>query len=889
MKTIISPNLCTHCARFLWSVLAATHGGLFAAPSVEPELVLTEKGVSLAPIIVFADAPPFTRQAVDELATYIEKVSGARPKVLEGLPDPMPDRAIWVGYQPKLTELFPKVDFDFKHPEEILIACDGKHLIIAGRDRWDPAHLTVPVRRGKPVNGIQQEYGTCNAVYTFLQDYLDVRWLWPGSDGEDVLQKDRIALAPCEHRYHPPFLGRGGIFDLSQLLAVRARGQSQDWLRFQRLQLDSLNAPASHGFSDWWSRFQKTHPEYFALQPDGSRGGYPADGGYMKICKSNPAVWDQWLKDVEMQLACNPNQTVFTAAANDNTRCGYCICENCRAWDNPGGEKLLYMWQGLTQEYVAMSDRQITFANTLGRMLKKRFPGRPLYVAVNAYGNSLPAPVQAVPDDNVIVQGVFCFLASPAETSRLGKTWDHRKLFLEWAKVTTNIFWRPNIDHVGWQQGLPVGLPRRASASMQLVAQNHVKGIRFDKVWEHWANLGPTYYVLAQMGWNPNANGEAILADYYRRAFGPAEPAMAAYWKLFEDAAEAIVFGEKDLLAVWDEPFLGRASACLDQAQEAAVGKSAVYGRRIAFVRAGFNYLRLYLDNLALINRLKQSGDEDAEAKADALANWTKIERIHADHPLALNGAYRSKITGSIHPDYARPAGKGKKTGQQAVRAAPQAVTLSPGGKQIERTNWTLLFSDDFKRPELGKDWTVVNGSWNITNGCLRGSGTLISTWGIPKEHPPGFQRLEFEAATDVQPIQFFKDQLKLQVSVSDLGCFIHAVPPTEEKNPIFTAGYFFQFGGMANAINQLYRAGDVVCSDKAPTQKIVPDQRHHVVLENDQGTVRCLVDGKTIFERKEEKSILGGDYNRVGFYFYTVTKLFGVKIYVKRLPNDPK
>ncbi|MFN2352415.1 MAG: hypothetical protein ABR497_10760, partial [Kiritimatiellia bacterium] len=46
------------------------------------QLVLVEDGVSRAPIVVFQDAPPFTRQAADELAAYIEKTSGARPDVI---------------------------------------------------------------------------------------------------------------------------------------------------------------------------------------------------------------------------------------------------------------------------------------------------------------------------------------------------------------------------------------------------------------------------------------------------------------------------------------------------------------------------------------------------------------------------------------------------------------------------------------------------------------------------------------------------------------------------------------------------------------------------------------------------------------------------------------
>ena len=250
-------------------------------------LVLVDKGASLAPIIVFSNAPPRTRQVADELAAYIEKISGVKPQVIEGLPNPVPAHAIWVGYQPKLKELFPKTDFDFKHPEEILIACDGKNLVIAGRDRWDPQHLAVIDRFNKPnLKDWQQEFGTINAVFTFLQEDLDVRWLWPGAIGEDIIKKEKIAFAPFEYRYHPQIRMRGGILSESAPYNIRTEG-TYEWGRFQRMQLDSSNRGilfVTHCFGDWWDRFHETHPEYFALQPDGTRSGYPGHGGE-KICQ----------------------------------------------------------------------------------------------------------------------------------------------------------------------------------------------------------------------------------------------------------------------------------------------------------------------------------------------------------------------------------------------------------------------------------------------------------------------------------------------------------------------------------------------------------------------------------------------------------------------------
>ena len=304
-------------------------------------LVLVEDSVSRAPIIVFEDAPPLARRAASELAHYIEKISGARPEIIEGEPDPIPEHGIWVGFQPKVAELFPEIDFIFRQPEEILIAANQNHVVIAGRDRWDPKHLVVEGIDEKVV-GKQQEYGTAGAVYTFLQDYLGVRWLWPGELGEDIVERATIALTPFEYRYHPQIRARGGAFVFS-MLSNKGYGRAHDWARLQRLQLGSLEASGGHAFVDWWDRFHQQHPEYFALQPDGTRSGFPNPRN-VKLCQSNPAVWKQWLAGVEEQLEKDPTRTTFNGSPNDGWFSGHCVCENCEAWDHPEGEPRTFHW-----------------------------------------------------------------------------------------------------------------------------------------------------------------------------------------------------------------------------------------------------------------------------------------------------------------------------------------------------------------------------------------------------------------------------------------------------------------------------------------------------------------------------------------------------------------
>lgn len=621
-------------------------GIYISAPVRAGEMVVIEDGVALVPVVVFEGAPPRTVQAAEELAEYLERMTGVRPAVIEGRPEPLPESAIWVGYQPVMDELFAGVSFDFEHPEEILITCNGQHLAVVGRDRWDPDALTVAGRRGSVVEGRQQEYGTINAVYTLLQDFLGVRWLWPGELGIEVVETDRVAFDPFEFRYHPQLRVRGSLFAYSQLGARSPYGRSQEWLKFQRLLLDSLEMEGGHPFSDWWGRFGETNPEFFALQPSGERGG--RNPRTVKICKSNPDVWQQWLADVEAQLEADPNKQVFSAAANDGWSSGYCVCDNCRAWDHPDGELRRFSWPGLSLDYPAMTERQTILANTLARLLKERYPERDYLVQMMAYGHSRPAPVEVRPDDNVMVASVANFLFRPDEVDRgspAGVT--HKEQYLAWGQLTSNLLWRPNIGNPsGWRAAMPGATWRQAAEDFRFAADNGCSGIFADMVWEHWSNHGPTYYVMGQMAWNPFLDPEALMADYFERGFGPAAASIEAYWDLVETSG-GIRSPEDQAVA----------RELLDTAASQVAAAPERFRQRVAFVRLGFDYTVLMTENQRLIRQI-QAGENAGPAREQALANWEKIEAMmnSAEFPFAISAGPVRLQTGRVnayHPDTA--------------------------------------------------------------------------------------------------------------------------------------------------------------------------------------------------------------------------------------------
>ncbi|MFA7158481.1 MAG: DUF4838 domain-containing protein, partial [Kiritimatiellia bacterium] len=465
-------------------------------------MIITEKGAARVPILVAPGAPPATVQAAGELAKYIEKISGALPQVTNWAGGSLPESAVWVGIQSNVPGLDAGIKIEFEHPEEILLACDGRNVIITGRDRMAGTN--------------QVEYGTANAVYAFLQDKLGVRWLWPGPLGEDIVRHDTLALAPFEYRFNPPF---------------RVRHfwprNPRDWHQFQRTYLYSLNIGAGHAFTKWWEEYHAEHPDYFALQPDGSRDAFPSPQD-VKICVSNPKMQAQWLDNAEKAFSEHPEKIMFSASPNDGSMSGECVCKNCRAWDNMNGAKVMLYGKGGSAEYVALTDRYIHFWNILARELKERFPGREAMVGALAYGPYITPPVSEVLEKNIAIFYVGHFpLAGDELTQKEKERWKG------WAEKASTMVFRPNLFHYsgGWL-GLPTIATRRTIEDFRFLAENKCVGIEVDTLPRCWATQGVQFYLMAQLAYDPMRDGNAVLKDYYRRGFGKAAGEVEQYFSL---------------------------------------------------------------------------------------------------------------------------------------------------------------------------------------------------------------------------------------------------------------------------------------------------------------------------------------------------------------------
>lgn len=607
------------------------------------EFIWVEKGVCRAPIVVPEDAAPGTVEAAQSLADYLEKISGARPVILTGMPTPRPERAVWVGMQAGIRPLFPGVALDFVHPEEILLACNGRHLLVAGRDRM--------------VGANQTEYGTANAVFTFLQDRLGVRWFWPGPLGEDIVPQDTIASKPFEYRFHPRFRQRNMRWNLP----AEKRAGATVWWNFQRTR-GSLGMSAGHAFVDWWEKYHRAHPEYFALRGDGTRTPDPKGGPTtVKLCVSSPGVSTQWLENAVQQLAADPSRIMVSASPNDSG--GWCACDACRAWDHPAGEPMsLY-----GKPHVVLTDRYVKFWNILARGLRTHLPEREVFVGAWAYASYRTPPVAEVLDKRVAIGFVGNF---PLENEALRQK--EKAMFQAWAGKAQTLIFRPNLF---WYSGGALGMPsisrRKTIEDFRFLAENHCVGIDVDSHLDHWATQGVQFYLMAQLMYDPLRDGNALLEDYYRRAFGAAAGGIEQYMALMDDAHDRLTElpGWRpstslrfqvvaNCLQIYTPELLGQAETIMASATADVARGPEIHRQRVAFVHTGLEFTRLQLEIMRAMAEVRQSAGKTAGAVKRAVELCDARERLLQRHhdTFALNGnGLRSYAKNRAMEDYVGP------------------------------------------------------------------------------------------------------------------------------------------------------------------------------------------------------------------------------------------
>jgi len=598
------------------------------------QLAIVRNGEARAVVVISDKATKTAKYAASEFVRHVEKATGVRVKIAaeSETPEDM-DTRVYIGKTNTCSHF--GIDVDRLPREAFIMRSVGNDLFIVGRED-----------DGDPLDQSNPNVGTLFGVYEFLENILNVRWLWPGELGEYVpktntvefsainrLQSSALQFRRVYWSSMQGILNGGKIGEEDACLGFSpdvARNYAEAlgiFLRRHRMGGMDIKPPSGHAFSGWWKRYGKEHPEWFALRKDGTRGDPDPEAKHVDICVTNEELQDfivkQWNGESWLQLG-------------PVDQPGRCFCDKCRAWDGPQPEnppwfaKYVYGADPRAKDVFSgvTSDRYARFWKIIQQKARKRNPD--VFVSGSfIYENDFPAPVRDIKlNKNIYAEFVqwqdphLRYFPMPDEAYEWIK-----EQWLGWQKTGLRMGYRPNYLHDGYV--MPHFETRQSGEFFKFVYKNGMEGASFDSLTGQWAVHGPRLYMHMRLMSNPELEIAEIRNEYFS-AFGSAAERVKQYFNYWEDYAFNNILSFIDLFndprryrsyplkahKAFPTEIFEKAGKILNQAMhEARKDTLPEYVERVEFLQKGLEHARLTV-NLAAIfdgnfdvpqNRLKEA------------------------------------------------------------------------------------------------------------------------------------------------------------------------------------------------------------------------------------------------------------------------------------------
>lgn len=450
-----------------WAAVAPEGKALTASAAPVP---IARDGQALLPIVIAPNAPDAIRASARELATYLQRITGA-PFAIEERSEPA---GITLGTlrqfpDAKLDEPLAIHDF-YDGVEAFAIRSDGGRIRLIGNT----------------------EKGIAHATWRFL-DLLGCRWFFMGKNWEIVPSAATLSF-DLNETSRPDIWSRSIWFD--RLAQDRNTQETfERWQQHNRLG-HSLKVNILHAWHRIPQQFPDEfaqHPEYFALV-NGKRIGPQLD-------VTQPGLQALVIRYAQNYFKQNPDADMVSLDPADSV-----------GWStDPEWTKLGYPY-GAQPFYLA---------NVVARALQKSYPGK--FVGLLAYSwYSDPPEFELEP--NVVVQLTRGMNASTLTFEELFDRWTKRSRHLGIYEYFSS--WE--MDR-GMLPGSWLNDTQALTQHLRQYAANPIRSISAQSA-NHWGLYGLSYYLAARLMWDHSADVKALERDFYEKAFGPAAPAMARYY-----------------------------------------------------------------------------------------------------------------------------------------------------------------------------------------------------------------------------------------------------------------------------------------------------------------------------------------------------------------------
>ncbi|MCL6267705.1 DUF4838 domain-containing protein [Flagellimonas myxillae] len=434
----------------------------------------------------------------------------------------------------------------------------NKKISLATNDALTPHQIKIQTENGNLFISGGSDGATQNAVYEFLEKFLDCKWYAPKV--EDVPKLETITLDPIAYTYTPEITTR--------TVHSRLFYQNHEFADQRKVTYEAFPTyvPSArvHTFHKFMPEevFYEEHPEYYALRGDKR---LPT-----QLCLTNQDVLRIVKDSVAALFDRHPNAAVLSVSQDDNQQ--YCQCPICSKVDEAEGSP---------------AGTMIQFVNEVA----KAFPEKT--ISTLAYQHTRKPP-KSKPEENVLI--TLCSIECDRSAPILEKCQDFANDLIGWGKLTDNIrIWDYTTQFTNFLAPFPN--IRTIHPNIQLFRDNNAQWV-FE---QHSNNPSELFelrsYITAKLLWEPNLNFEDLLVEFTDGYYQEAGPFIKQYVDKIHDQLQQhpdfflFLYGDpSEAFDAYLSPELLNEYVTLFDSAEKAVAHKPEVVNRVKLARMGIDY-----------------------------------------------------------------------------------------------------------------------------------------------------------------------------------------------------------------------------------------------------------------------------------------------------------
>ncbi|MDP7277359.1 MAG: DUF4838 domain-containing protein [Planctomycetaceae bacterium] len=563
----------------LWAVCPGACDKAVADAPGHKELVIASDGRTMAVIVVSPQAGRLERRGADDLAKYIGLMSGSRPQIVATRPAIAAalagPRPLLVVGKEALTAL-PSLEVRIKavlkrkallRTDGIAVCRHGRRVYLAGNN--DRSHYF--------------------AVAELLR-YWGCRWYMPTEFGECIPDRPELTVARLDRVYSSPFEIR------TYWISWIGDKAGADEFRLRNMMTDrSAMPPTGHALGKFTAGLGK---------------------GTFKFPITAASTAKHVAGQVEKRYA---RGGAFSLGMEDGSY---------DSADSKDQELMRLQWDKYFMRW-SVTDPMLELYNNVARILQAKYPDSRAKIGFLAYANMTIPPVRAM----VAERSLFCELA-PIDIDPIHGMDDlqspprreFREMLYKWAKVMQG-----RLSIYDYDQGMLVwrDIPNPSHQSFRRDVKHYRRAGVLGVNTESRNAIATTFinlYLRSRLLWNPDADVDELLADFYPRFYGAAAAPMKIYWSTIFDAWEKSICTEHEYFlatAIYTPRVIGILRKQLEDAERIGRGvggsgrqstrNEQLVLRRLKFTRLSFGILDAYI---AMVNSAATDGDYRAAVTA---------------------------------------------------------------------------------------------------------------------------------------------------------------------------------------------------------------------------------------------------------------------------------